>query len=144
MTQNKFILLQQAAWYGALAISGTMADCDGEDDLRPVIENTYKWTKALQRLIPDVVRAWKDADYRLRLTDVEWGMIEPHPSSTISLSLGGGLELGQKMTHTLRDEVCCCTGDLPCPASSNCEWSPNPSCVNCPTLGLIACAALPA
>jgi hypothetical protein len=135
MTQNKFILLQQAAWYGALAISGTMADSYGQDDLLPLIGNTYKWTKALQRLIPDVVRTWKDPDYRLRLTDIEWGMIEPHPSSTICLPFVRGRASGLGFsTATVRGEVCCCTGDLPCPASSNCEWSPNPSCRDCPTL----------
>ena len=144
MTQNKFILLRQVAWYGALAISGTMADNDEQDDLLPLIGNTYKWTKALQKLIPDVVRAWKDADYRLRLTDIEWGMIEPHPSSTISLPLAIGPAGGFGFsTATVRGEVCCCTGDLPCPSSSNCEWSPNPSCINCPSLAAIGCELSP-
>jgi hypothetical protein len=142
MTPTKFVHLQQTAWYGASSISGAMAVSDGQDDLLPLIGHTYKWTKALQKLIPDVVRAWKDPDYRLRLTDLEWGMIEPHPSSTISLPIGGGG--GGYSTATLRGEVCCCTGDLPCPASSNCEWSPNPSCINCPSLlAAVGCAVYP-
>jgi hypothetical protein len=126
MTQNKFILLQQAAWYGALAISGTMTDGHQHDDPLPLIGNTYKWTKALQRLIPDVVRVWKDPNYRVRLTDIEWGMVEPHPSEAISLALGRGFGYS---TASVSGEVCCCTGDLPCPSSSNCEVSPGqPSC----------------
>lgn len=140
MTQNKFIHLQQAARYGALAISGTMADNGLHGDLQQLIGNTYKWTKALQKLIPDVVRVWKDPDYRMRLTDIEWGMIEPHPSGDISLALPGG---GGYSTATVRGEVCCCTGDLPCPSSSNCEWSPNPSCVNCGTIAVAQCVVLP-
>jgi hypothetical protein len=136
MTQNKFILLQQTAWYGASAISGTTADDFEHADLLTLIGNTYKWTKGLQQLIPDVARAWKDPDYRLRLTDLEWGMIEPHPSSTIELPFldtgGGG---GPRSTITSHGEVCCCTGDQACPSSSNCEESPNPSCINCPSLG---------
>jgi hypothetical protein len=131
MTQNKFILLQQAAYYGALSMSGIMNNSHREDDPSPLIGNTYKWTKALQRLIPDVVRVWKDRNYRVRLTDLEWGMIEPHPSEAISLALVGGHEIGalRYSTATVRGEVCCCTGDLPCPTSSNCEVSPGvPSC----------------
>jgi hypothetical protein len=137
MTQNKFILLQQVAWYGGLAISGTMNNAHQQDPL-PLIDNTYKWTKALQRLVPDVVRVWKDPMYRVRLTDLEWGMVDPHPSDALRLGLGGhgafggitGLGvIGPYSTATVRGEVCCSTGDLPCPASSNCEVSPGePSC----------------
>jgi hypothetical protein len=143
MTQNKFILLQHAACYGALAISGTMADSGPQSDLQQLIGNTYKWTKALQRLIPDVVRVWKDPSYRMRLTDIEWGMIEPHPSGDIRLALagGGGTDL-RFSTATVRGEVCCCTGDLPCPSSSNCEISPGPSCINCGSLAVVQCGVL--
>lgn len=140
MSQNKFILLQQAAWYGGLVISETLASENRPEDLQPLIGNVYKWTKALQRLTPDVVRVWKDPNYRMRLTDLEWGMVEPHPSGSIDLSVAGvaGGTLGAA-THTVRTEVCCCTGDLPCPASSNCEISPNPSCLNCGTFAVINC-----
>jgi hypothetical protein len=143
MTQNKFILLQQAAWNGALAISEMMADNFQQGDLQQLIGNTYKWTKALQRLIPDVVRVWKDPNYRMRLTDIEWGMIEPHPSGDISLALagGGGIGIGFS-TATVRGEVCCSTGDLPCPSSSNCEISPPPSCLNCGTIAVVRCGVL--
>jgi len=140
MPQNKFILLQHAAWYGGMTISGTMAENDRAEDLLPLIGDAYKWTKALQRLIPDVVRVWKDPQYRMRLTDLEWGMVEPHPSGAVDVPFGGvgatGLGLS---TATVRGEVCCCTGDLPCPASSNCEVSPGPSCLNCGSLAVIQC-----
>ena len=139
MTQNKFDLLQRAAYYGGLAISETLADPKGGDNLQGLVGNTYKWTKALQRLIPDTLRVWKDQTYRSRLTDLEWGMVDPHPSGVISLPLAAGrtIELGYS-TATVRGEVCCCSGDLVC--SSNCEISPNPSCINCPTLD-IGCPA---
>ena len=131
MTQTKFSLLQQAAWYGALTITETMSDTRRQEDPAGIIGNAYKWTKALQRLIPDVVRVWKDPNYRVRLTDIEWGMVEPHPSEAISLAAAasGVIKDGGYSTATVRGEVCCCTGDLPCPASSNCENSPGkPSC----------------
>jgi hypothetical protein len=143
MPQNKFILLQQAAWYGTMTISGTMGGGDRQDNLLPVIGNAYKWTKALQRLIPDVVRVWKDPQYRMRLTDIEWGMVEPHPSGAVDLPFVGGRATGLGFsTATVRGEVCCCTGDLPCPASSNCEISPGPSCINCGSLAVVQCGML--
>ncbi|RPJ82523.1 MAG: hypothetical protein EHM18_15565 [Acidobacteria bacterium] len=143
MTQNKFTLLQQAAWYGGLSISGALSVTDRRDNLAPLIGNAYRWTKALQRLIPDVVRVWKDPNYRIRLTDIEWGMVEPHPSGEVSLPFAGARGAGLGLsTATVRGEVCCCTGDLPCPASSNCEWSPNPSCYNCGSLAVVQCGML--
>jgi hypothetical protein len=143
MTHNKFNLLQQVAWYGGLAISGTLTNFDRRDDLLPLIGNTYRWTKALQRIVPDVVRVWKDPNYRIRLTDIEWGMVEPHPSGEISLPFAGGRATGFGFsTATVRGEICCCTGDLPCPASSNCETSPGPSCINCGTIALAQCGML--
>ncbi|MEZ5863369.1 MAG: hypothetical protein R3D25_04595 [Geminicoccaceae bacterium] len=143
MPQNKFILLQQAAWYGALTMSGAMADSYEKSDLRDLIGNAYKWTKALQRLVPDVARAWKDPNYRMRLTDVEWGMVEPHPSGEVNLQASGGRAGGFfYSTATIWFEVCCCTGDLPCPASSNCEISPGPSCINCGSLAVVKCGLM--
>ena len=141
MPQNKFILLQQAAAHGALTISHVMAKDGLQGDLQPLIAHAYQWTKALQRLVPDVVRVWKDPNYRIRLTDLEWGMVEPHPSGDMELALGGGGFGAGFSTATVRGEVCCCTGDLPCPSSSNCEVSPGPSCINCGSIALVQCAA---
>jgi len=141
MTHNKFILLQRAAWYGSLVISETAAANDRKAEPLGLIGNSYKWTKALQRLVPDVVLVWKDPNYRARLTDIEWGMIEPHPSGDISLALAGGGGGGGFSTATVRGEVCCSTGDLPCPSSSNCEISPGPSCINCGTIAVAQCFA---
>jgi hypothetical protein len=149
MTQNKFILLQQAAWYGGSAISKIMAGRNSPMDLRNAVGDAYKWAKALQRLIPDVVRTWKDPDYRMRLTDIEWGMIEPHPSGDIALAMGigsGSIGVGFGgfgfSTATVRGEVCCSTGDLQCASSSNCQISPGPSCINCGSLAVVLCRAL--
>ena len=61
MNQTKCVHLQQAAWYGALSISGVMT-IDEQDDLGPLIGYTYKLTTALQKLVPDVARAWKYPD----------------------------------------------------------------------------------
>jgi hypothetical protein len=138
MTLNKFSLLQRAAYHGGAAISQILTGTHEPDDLRGLLGNTYKWTKALQRLIPDTVRVWKDEIYRVRLTDIERGMVDPHPCESINFP---GARMGGfgYATATVHGEVCCCTGDLNC--SSNCEWSPNPSCINCPTLGAIGCMA---
>ena len=121
MSQNKFILLQQAARYGALAMSGTMADEHLQEQPTALIGNAYQWAKALQKLIPDVVRVWKDPTYRARLTDLEWGMVAPHPAEAVSPDIAGGpgLIVGRS-TATVRGEVCCSTGDLICASTSNC------------------------
>jgi hypothetical protein len=125
MTQNKFILLQQAAWYGASAMSATMTEDHFQDKPVALIGNAYKWAKALQKLVPDVVRVWKDPNHRLRLTDLEWGMVSPHPVEAISLSVAASPAFGiGYSTATVRGEVCCSTGDLVCASSTNCEESP--------------------
>lgn len=121
MNQNKFILLQQAARYGAFAMSGIMAEDHLKEQPTTLIGNTYKWAKALQRLIPDVVRVWKDSNYKVRLTDLEWGMVAPHPAEAVSLAVSRapGITIGGS-TITVRGEVCCSTGDLICASTANC------------------------
>jgi len=98
-----------------------LTDGEDEDDLIKVIGHTYKWARSLRRLLPDVVRVWRDQDYRSGLTDLELGLVDRHPSGELSLLLAGSgtTELrdgGQ--SATARGEVCC---SFP---SSNCEVSP--------------------
>ncbi|HEY7495654.1 MAG TPA: hypothetical protein VIH59_31690 [Candidatus Tectomicrobia bacterium] len=132
MSQGKFEILQRVAHYGGLAMSELLTDAQDGSDPRSLIGNIYKWTKALQRVVPNIPRVWKDQQYRLRLTDLEWGMVDPHPSGEFSLP-GPSPRLGGE-TYTVNGEICCCSGDLGC--SSNCEISPNPSCINCGSLGI--------
>jgi len=134
ISSTKFILLQRVAYYGGLAISDILTASAASGDPYPGVGNTYKWTKALQRLVPDVVRVWKDRNYRLRLTDVEWGMVDPHPVGEIRLP-GFPAALAAQ-TYTVHGEICCCSGALNC--SSNCQVSPGPSCINCGSLDMAA------
>lgn len=105
---DKFEALQQAAYFGGRSLSSVLS---ADEELgHDAIMTAYRWTKALQRLLPDPVRAWKDLPYRAGLTDLEWGMV-PHPAgdaSAISV-LSGGYQ-----TNTVHGEVCCCSGDLDC------------------------------
>jgi hypothetical protein len=132
MSQGKFEILQRVAHYGGLAMSELLAGAQDGNNSRRLIGNVYKWTKALQRVVPNIPRVWKDQQYRLRLTDIEWGMVDPHPSGEISFP-GPSQRLWNE-TYTVHGEICCCSGDLGC--SSNCEISPNPSCINCGSLAI--------
>lgn len=134
MTQGKFEILQRVAHYGGLAMSELLTGTQDSNDARRLIGYIYKWTKALQRMVPNVARVWKDQQYKLRLTDIEWGMVDPHPSGDISFP--GTSPWSNNQTLTVSMEICCCGGDMVC--SSNCEISPNPSCINCGSLAIAA------
>ena len=127
--QVKFINLQKAAYYGSLTISRLLAT-DSDEPAADLIEYAYKWTKALQRLIPDVPRAWKDPIYRLRLTDLEWGLV-PHPSGDAMPVLPGTVAA---MTYTVKDEVCCSTGELKCDRDDTTRLSDFCSEYQCPSV----------
>jgi len=109
LPQSKFLKLQRAAYYGSIAISGLMAS-KGDIDSTENIEAAYQWAKALQCLVPDVARAWKDFEYRATLTDLEWGMA-PNPAGEITPVSAVGLAAS---TYTVHGEICCCSGDLDC------------------------------
>ncbi|HSK46643.1 MAG TPA: hypothetical protein VLA05_01400 [Coriobacteriia bacterium] len=110
LPQDKFLKLQRAAYYGSRTISLVMGDEQGPDSL-DLTESAYQWTKALQGLVPDVARAWKDVEYRGQLSDLEWGMA-PNPSGDMTpVSVGAALAFS---TSTVSGEICCCSGDLDC------------------------------
>jgi mersacidin/lichenicidin family type 2 lantibiotic len=124
MTQHRFTVLQRVAHYGAMTIGGVFdeaAGCDSADQVHALVRNAYGWEKALQALLADidVVRAWKDPQYRQNLSPCEKGMMAPHPSGEVDLK---GTQLDPAAarprmigfsTMTLR-AICCSTGDLPC------------------------------
>jgi hypothetical protein len=113
LPQDKFIKLQKAAYFGASTISRLLlGDSDAGDP--ELVASAFKWTKALQTLVPDAERAWKDLEYRSRLTDLEWGMA-PNPSGDTTPFSAPGLALS---TLTIQGEICCCSGDLDCDPTS--------------------------
>lgn len=110
MSPAKFLHLQRAAYYGARMISDAMTDDFTLERSATSAGNAVSWSKALQKLVPDVTRAWKDLSYRSRLTDLEWGLA-PNPAGDPTPELFPG---GLISTHTASGEVCCCSGDLDC------------------------------
>ena len=110
LPHDKFLKLQRAGYYGRLTISELMVS-EGDLASTELIETAYQWTKALQGLVPDVARAWKDVEYRGQLSDLEWGMA-PNPSGdAMPTSAGAALSFS---TSTVHGEICCCSGDLDC------------------------------
>lgn len=91
----------------------------------PATERPTVGSTALQDSLVaiDVVRAWKEPEYRERLTPAEKAMLAPHPSGEIDLTgthldpvlMSGPLVrmLGY-ITFTVDGEVCCSTGHFPC------------------------------
>lgn len=41
----------------------------------------------------DIIRAWRDAEYRLSLSDAEQALIPPHPAGLSEIQLNGPDEL---------------------------------------------------
>jgi hypothetical protein len=114
LPHDKFLKLQRAAYYGSRTISAVMGD-DQNLASPDLMECAYHWTKALQGLVPDVARAWKDVEYRSQLSDLEWGMA-PNPSGDMTpVAAGAALAFS---TSTVHGEICCCSGDLDCDPTS--------------------------
>jgi mersacidin/lichenicidin family type 2 lantibiotic len=55
----------------------------------------------------DIIRAWKDEDYRLSLSEAERALLPEHPAGLIELSgaemdgVGGGATSGPTMCHSV-------------------------------------------
>jgi len=131
MTQRRFLLLQRAAHYGAATIAAVMEDGKeggGADDGESLAANAGGWETAMRGLFlkVDVLKAWKDPDYRECLCEAERALLPDHPAGAIDLtdteldSLGARMQrLGLRFqTQTVGDAICCCTGDLPCGQTS--------------------------
>jgi mersacidin/lichenicidin family type 2 lantibiotic len=72
----------------------------------------------------DIIRAWKDPEYRLSLSEAEKAMLPDHPAGIIELTddemgaVAGGL---RAQTMTVNDKICCCDSvDICWTASSLC------------------------
>jgi mersacidin/lichenicidin family type 2 lantibiotic len=146
LERHRFLLLQQVAYYGAQTITAVLGEGlerNIADQVQELAGYAYGWEKGLQALLRqiNVVRAWKDPRYREKLNACEKSLLPPHPSGEVDLKdtqldpasaqrLAG--ELGFS-TETAFGEVCCCTGDLPCPlATYKCTGSTcRTSCVEC-------------
>jgi mersacidin/lichenicidin family type 2 lantibiotic len=126
ITEHRFMLMQKVAHYGAKTIVGVSEGAnkwDSANRLQALAVNAYAWEKALQGLLfdIDVIRAWKDPQYRENLSPCEKAMVPPHPSGEVELKdiqLDGSSARAVVgfSTWTLYG-ICCCTGDL-CPTGS--------------------------
>jgi len=77
----------------------------------------------------DIIRAWKDEEYRLSLSDAERAMLPPHPAGGIELTdaeMGTIVGVLQAGTFTVRGEICCCDNTI-----QNCSVSIDQPCY-CP------------
>jgi len=110
---EKVLSLQRAAHWGAKTLDLVLAD-DEVEDVQDVVSAAYQWAKALQPLVPDAPRAWKDIEYRSTLTDLEWGMA-PNPAGVLG---PGNITPTSRATYTASGEVCCSSGDLDCDPTS--------------------------
>jgi hypothetical protein len=151
MSSYQFLLLQRVAYHGARTLSAVL----NGSSLDAVMEPAYAWCVAARELIPvsTVVTVWRRESRRQALSSIERSMIPPHPAGDVTMagtelqpaiarmsslgSFGGfgglaGFGLGFQ-THTVGDEACCSTGDLP----GGCRT--DASCVSvyehCPTEG---------
>jgi mersacidin/lichenicidin family type 2 lantibiotic len=73
----------------------------------------------------EIIRAWKDPEYRLRLSAAEKALLPDHPAGSIELTdaalavVAGGRQAAG--TITVRGEICCCDSvDICWTASSLC------------------------
>ncbi|MBD2593608.1 mersacidin/lichenicidin family type 2 lantibiotic [Nostoc spongiaeforme FACHB-130] len=76
----------------------------------------------------DIIRAWKDEDYRNSLSDEQRSQLPENPAGLVELTntsmetvvggnqqlVAGGTVSLKKQTITVSIDVCCSTGDLPC------------------------------
>lgn len=127
LKQQRFILLQRAAHYGAMTITGVLDEVAGwesADRGHALVRHAYSWEKALQGLLSkiDVVRAWKDPQYRRILSPCEKEMMAPHPAGEVDLkdtqlnpAVAQARIAEQGFSTMTYFAICCCTGDLPCP-----------------------------
>lgn len=59
----------------------------------------------------DIIRAWKDPEYRMSLSEAEKALLPDHPAGIIELTddemgaVAGGL---RAQTLTVNGEICCC------------------------------------
>ena len=126
LTQHRFVQLQRAAHYGSLTIRGVLEEVDDDDALHALVRHAYGWENALQELLSgvDLVRAWKDPQYREKLCGCEKAMLEPHPSGEVDLKdtpldpSAARIRVGLGFSTMTINSICCCTGDLPCPQAS--------------------------
>jgi len=60
----------------------------------------------------DIIRAWKDPDYRQNLSEAEKALLPDHPAGFVELTdaemgmVAGGLP--RQQTLTVNGEICCC------------------------------------
>ena len=73
----------------------------------------------------DIVRAWKDPEYRQSLSEAEKAFLPEHPAGLTELTdaemgvVTGGLP---RQTLTVRGEICCCDSVSICAPRSITYW----------------------
>ncbi|HFJ9435715.1 mersacidin/lichenicidin family type 2 lantibiotic [Bacillus thuringiensis] len=89
--QQKFIVLQRIAHYAALTIQGVLDESlDWKDPERTntLFGNASCWAQEIQNLLSNIniIRAWKDPDYRRTLELAELDLLPAHPAGDIVLN----------------------------------------------------------
>ncbi|MNW60413.1 hypothetical protein D3C74_383990 [compost metagenome] len=128
---RKFIVLQQIAHYSGLTIGAVLDksfDLKDPEQTAALFRNALCWAREMQKLYLDIniVRAWKDSDYRRTLEIAELDLIPAHPAGDIDLS---GTELAREISALGKDifhdttragDICCSSGTALCLTRSAC------------------------
>ncbi|MGE8020634.1 mersacidin/lichenicidin family type 2 lantibiotic [Peribacillus frigoritolerans] len=139
LNHEKFIILQKIAHYAGLTIEAVLNesyDLKEPEQTAELYRNTLCWAREMRNLYLDIniVRAWKDSDYRRTLEIADLDLIPAHPAGDIDL---GGTELAREISQleivfwnsTNAGGVCCSSGTALCQTRSACpsyEASCNP------------------
>lgn len=90
----------------------------------------------------DVVRAWKDEDYRMSLSEAERRMLPANPAGLIEISDSelGAVSGGEDRPAVFSwPAICSCFGNCPSQFLQICSGD----FFNCPTSGMYLCPWLP-
>lgn len=134
LSHRKFISLQRVAHYGALTIQGVLSEFQtGKEPERMValFRNTLCWVQEMHNLLSNIniIRAWKDPDYRRTLEIAELDFLPDHPAGDIVLSSPEFRDTIPEWMVPETDYNCtyqCNTQDSRCqPQTDSCQsWDP--------------------
>jgi mersacidin/lichenicidin family type 2 lantibiotic len=123
ISRHNFLTAQRVAHYGAQSIRQIVDASRESAESSDLYDAAYNWSVAFQDLVPNVIRAWRDPEYRRGLSMTQQAHVPDHPAGEIELPQGEltlrrGRPFGRPTvdlaiallpdTYTTFGEVCCC------------------------------------